>query len=68
MEHRYKGKWGAAMIGDYCWMMKSGGPETKYHRQAERHVVKLSNFLFIFIVYIIMIMLLSRKQELTKEF
>jgi len=22
MEHRYKGKWSAAMLGDYCWMMK----------------------------------------------
>jgi len=31
------------------------------------HVVKVSNFLFIFIVHITMIMLLSRKQELTKE-
>jgi len=32
------------------------------------HVVKASNFLFIFIVHITMIVLLSRKQELTNEF
>jgi len=32
------------------------------------HVVKISNFLFIFIVHIITIVILSRKQELTKEF
>ena len=36
MEHRYKGKWSAAMLGDYCWMMKRDAPETKYHRQAKR--------------------------------
>jgi len=32
------------------------------------HVVKASNFLFIFIVHITVIVLLSKKQELTKEF
>ena len=36
MEHSYKGNWSAAMLGDYCWMMKRGAPETKYHRQAKR--------------------------------
>ena len=36
MEHRYKGKWRAVMLGDYCWMMKRDAPETKYHRQEER--------------------------------
>jgi len=30
VEHRYKEKWSAAMLGDYCWMMKSNAPETKY--------------------------------------
>jgi len=34
----------------------------------KEHVVKVSNFLFIFIVHITMIVLLSRKQELTNEF
>jgi len=36
IEQRYKGKWSAAMLGEYCWMMKSDAPETKYHRQEER--------------------------------
>jgi hypothetical protein len=36
MQHRYKWKWNAAMLGDYCWMMKRDAPETKYHRQAKR--------------------------------
>jgi len=36
MEQRYKGKWSAVMLGDYCWMMKRDAPETKYHRQARR--------------------------------
>ena len=36
MEHRYKGKWSAAILVDYCWMMKRDAPETKYYRQAKR--------------------------------
>ena len=36
MEHRYKAKWSADMLGDYCWMMKSNAPETKHHPQAKR--------------------------------
>jgi len=36
MEHRYKGKCSAAILGDYCWMMKRDAPETKYHRQAKK--------------------------------
>jgi len=36
MEHRYKGKWSAAILGDYYSMMKRDAPETKYHRQAKR--------------------------------
>jgi len=59
MGHRYKGKWSAAMLGDYYWMMKRDTPETKYHRQAKGHIVKVSNFLFIFIVHITTIVLLS---------
>ena len=35
-QHRYKGKWSAAMLGVYCWMMKMDAPETRYHRQAKR--------------------------------
>jgi len=36
MGHRYKGKQSAAMLGDYCWMMKKHVPETKYHSQAKK--------------------------------
>ena len=36
MEHRYKRKWSAAILGDYCWMTNRDAPETKYHRQAKR--------------------------------
>ena len=55
MERRYKGKWSAAILGDYCWMMKRNAPETKYHIQPKGHVVKVSNFLFKFIAHITMI-------------
>ena len=68
MEHRYRGKWSAAILGDYCWMMKRDAAETKYHRQAKGHVVTVSHFVFLFIVHITIIVLLSRKQELTNEF
>ena len=36
MEQRYKGKWDAAMLTDYCWMVKRDPPETEYHRQPKR--------------------------------
>jgi hypothetical protein len=36
VEHKYKGKWSAVMLGAYCWFMKRCAPETKYHRQAKR--------------------------------
>ena len=36
MEQRYKGKWDAAMLADYCWMVKRDAPETEYHRQPKR--------------------------------
>ena len=36
IEHRYKGKRGTAMLGDYCWMMKWDAPKAKYHRQVKR--------------------------------
>ena len=31
----HKGKWSAAVLSDYCWMMKSVASKTKYHRQAK---------------------------------
>ena len=67
-EHRYKGKLSAATLGDYCWMMKGDAPETNTIDRPKGHVVKVSNFLFLCIVHITMIVLLSRKQELTNEF
>jgi len=27
----HKGKWSAAMLGDYCWMMKRDASKTKYY-------------------------------------
>jgi len=36
MEDRYKGKWSAAMLGGYCWMIKRDAPDKRYHRQAKR--------------------------------
>jgi hypothetical protein len=27
MEKRYKDTWNAAMIADYCWTVKRGGPD-----------------------------------------
>jgi len=32
----HKGKWSAAMLGGYCWMMKRDASKTKYHQQAKR--------------------------------
>jgi hypothetical protein len=37
MENRYKGKWSAAILDDYWWMMKRDVPETKYHRRAKKN-------------------------------
>ena len=36
MEHRYKGKWSTAMLGDYCWLIQRDATEKKYHRQAKK--------------------------------
>jgi hypothetical protein len=30
MENRYKGKWGAAMLADYCWTVKRDALEIQY--------------------------------------
>jgi len=42
-------------------MKKIGATETKYHRKTKRHVVKISIFLFLFIVLITMKVIFSRK-------
>jgi len=49
-------------------MMKSDAPEANTIDRPKEHVVKVSNFLFIFIVHINMMVILSRKQEITNEF
>jgi hypothetical protein len=51
MEHRYKGKWSAAMLDDYCWMMKRDAPETKYHRQAKRDTSLRSLIFYSYLLY-----------------
>jgi hypothetical protein len=39
MENRYKGKWSAAILADYCWTVKRAAPEIQYKRQAKRRLV-----------------------------
>jgi len=55
MEHRYKGKWSAAMLGDYCWVMLL---KQNTIDRPKRNVVKVNNFPFIFIELKTMIVLL----------
>jgi len=61
MEHRYKGKWSAVMLGDYCWMMKRDALKQNTIDRRKGHVVKDSNFLFMFIVHITMTVYLENK-------
>jgi len=67
MEHGYKGKWSTAFLGDYCWMMKQELLKQNSIDRTKGHVVKVSIFLFLFIVHIILRVLLSRKAKLTNE-
>jgi hypothetical protein len=30
MEHRYKSTWSAALLADYCWMVKRDAPDAEY--------------------------------------
>jgi hypothetical protein len=39
MENRYKGKWSAAILADYCRTVKRDAPDIKYNRQAKMRVV-----------------------------
>lgn len=32
MEKRYKGKWSAAMLADFCWMLQRDAPDVAYKR------------------------------------
>jgi hypothetical protein len=38
-ENRYKGDWSAAMLDNYCWMVKRDALEIHYTRQRKRHLV-----------------------------
>jgi hypothetical protein len=55
------------MLDDYCWI-KGMLLKQNIINRPKGHIIKVDSFLFIFIVHITMIMLLSRKQELTNEF
>jgi hypothetical protein len=35
MENRYKGKWSAAILADYCWTAKRNAAEIQYKRQSK---------------------------------
>jgi hypothetical protein len=39
MEQRYKSTWSAAMLADYCWMVKRDAPDTEYKQKAKRRHV-----------------------------
>ena len=36
MERRYKGKWSAAMLADFCWSIRNEGTEVSYKLQAKK--------------------------------
>ena len=36
MEKRYKGRWNASMLADYCWNLIKDTPETDYKRQTKK--------------------------------
>jgi hypothetical protein len=68
MEHRYKGKWSAFMLGGYSWMMKMMLLKQNIIYRPKEHVVKVSNLIKKITIPITMIVLLSRKQEQTNKF
>jgi hypothetical protein len=39
MQNRYKGKWSAAMLTDYCGAVKRDAPEIRYKQQARRCLI-----------------------------
>jgi hypothetical protein len=39
VEDRYKGKWRAAMVADYCWMVKRDDPKIQHKQQAKKHLI-----------------------------
>ena len=52
MEHRYKGKWSAAMLGGCCWMMKRDAPETKITSTCQKDTSLLSVTFYSYLLYI----------------
>jgi hypothetical protein len=38
MENRYKGKWSAAILADYCWTVKTDATKIQYKWQVKRHL------------------------------
>jgi len=36
MEGRYKGKWSASMLADYCWTLMCDSPNSTFNRQAKK--------------------------------
>jgi hypothetical protein len=51
MEHSYKGKWRAAILDDYCWMMKWDATETNYHRKGQKDTLR-SVIFYSYLLYI----------------
>ena len=64
----HKGKRSAAMLGDYCWLIKGILLKQNTIDSTRGHVVKVNNHLLIFTLHITTIVLLCRKQELSNEF
>ena len=56
------------MLRDYCWMMKIVLLKQNTIDRTLGHVIKVKNFLFVFVTHITMFLLLSRRRELTNEF
>jgi hypothetical protein len=39
MKHKYKSTWSAAMLADYCWMVKRDAPDNQDKQKAKRRHV-----------------------------
>jgi hypothetical protein len=44
MENRCKGKWIAAMLASYCWMVKKDAQEIQYKQEVKKHLVNSCKF------------------------
>jgi len=54
----HKRKWSAAMLGDYYWMVRRMLLKQNNIDSPKGHIIKVNNFLFIFIVHLTMIVLI----------